>query len=111
MSYYFHRFSCNQVAVNLDATAVLVRNGNIIEKPFVYFFQKNLFLQISKRSSVQIFKLLAVGTLKNSQSSVTFKKHQCKQLRYYFPNQIKNSTHSNEKILRLKQESKFKMYS
>ena len=31
--YDFHRFSCNQVAVNLDPTAVLVWNGNIVEKP------------------------------------------------------------------------------
>ena len=30
--YYFHRFSCNQVAVNLDAAVVLVLNGNIVEK-------------------------------------------------------------------------------
>ena len=60
ISYYFHRFSCNQVAVNLDPTAVLVRNGEILEKPFVSFFQQNLFLQISNRSSVQIFKILAV---------------------------------------------------
>ena len=32
----------------------------------------------------------------------TLKISQCKQLRYYFPNWIKNSTHSNEKISRLK---------
>ena len=28
--YYFHRFSDNQVAINLDPTVVLVRNGNIV---------------------------------------------------------------------------------
>ena len=31
--YYFHRFSCNQVAVNLDPTVILVGDGNIVEKP------------------------------------------------------------------------------
>ena len=29
--------------------------------------------------------------------------NECKQFCYYFLNEIKNSTHSNEKILRLKQ--------
>ena len=30
--YYFYRFSCNQVTVDLDPTVVLVCNGDIIEK-------------------------------------------------------------------------------
>ena len=30
--YHFHRFPCNQVAVNFDPTVVLVRFGNIVEK-------------------------------------------------------------------------------
>ena len=51
-------------------------------------------------------KILTAWTLKNSQSSVTLK-NECKQLCYYFPNEIKNSTHLNEKILRLKQQAKF----
>ena len=43
--------------------------------------------------------------------SVTLK-NGYKQLRYYFPIEIKNSTHSNEKILRLKQSTIFiKIYS
>ena len=37
-------------------------------------------------------------------------KNKCKLLRYYFPNEITNSTHSNDKILRLKQYAKFKTY-
>ena len=40
-------------SINLDPAVALVWNGNIAEKPFVYFFQNNLFLEISKRSSVQ----------------------------------------------------------
>ena len=35
-------------------------------------------------------------------------KNEYKQLRYYFPSEINNSTHSNEKILILKQSVKFK---
>ena len=42
--------------------------------------------------------MLTVLTLQNSQSSVTFN-NECKQLRYYFPNKIKNSKHLNEEIL------------
>ena len=49
-------------------------------------------------------KILTLSTLKNSQSSVTLKNER-KQLRYCFPNEIKNSTLSNENILRLKQEA------
>ena len=60
ISYYFHRFSCNRVAVNLDPTVLLLWNGSIAEKSFVYFFRQNLFLQISKRSSVQVLKILTV---------------------------------------------------
>ena len=41
--------------------------------------------------------LLTAWTLKNSQSSVTLK-NEWKQLGYYFPNEIKNSAHSNRKI-------------
>ena len=72
-----------------------------ISKLFVYFFN-NLFLQISKCSDVQVLKILTVWTVKNSQTSAKFK-NECKHLRYYFPNDIKNSTNSNEKTLRLKQ--------
>ena len=50
---------------------MLVWNGNIKEKSFVYFFQKNLFLEISKCFRVKVLKILIVWTLKNSQSSVT----------------------------------------
>ena len=35
-------------------------------------------------------------------------KNECKQLRYYFPKEIKNSTYPNEEILRLKQQENFK---
>ena len=35
-------------------------------------------------------------------------KNEYKQLRYYFPSEINNSTHSNEKTLILKQSVKFK---
>ena len=73
----------------------------------VYYFSQNLFSLISKHSDVQILKILTVWTLKNSQSSVTLK-NDCKQLRYYFTNEIKNCTHPSEKILRLKQQAKFK---
>ena len=34
---------------------------------------------------------------KNSQSNVALK-NECKQLRCYFPNKIKNSAYSNERI-------------
>ena len=71
-----------------------------------YFFTENIF-KISKHSVVQIFKILTVWTLKNYQSRVKLK-NECKQLRYYFQNEIKNSTCPNEKILRLKQQAKFK---
>ena len=67
----------------------------------------NLFLQISKHSDVQILKILTLLTLKSSQSSVTLK-NECKQLCYYFPNEIKNSSYSNKKILKLKQQGKIK---
>ena len=74
ISYCFHRFSCHQVAVNLDPTVALVWNRNIAEKYFVYFFQQKLFSQISKHSSIQVLKIiLTVWTLKNYQSSVTLK--------------------------------------
>ena len=105
----FHRLLCLRDSINLDPIAVFLWNGNIAEKPFVYFFQQNLFLQISKRSSVQVSKILTVSTLKNSQSSVTLKS-ECKQLRHHVSNEIKNRTDSNENILRLKQ-AKFKTYS
>ena len=67
----------------------------------------NLFLQISKHSDVQILKIFTLLTLKSSQSSVTLK-NECKQLCYYFPNEIKNSSYSNKKILKLKQQGKIK---
>ena len=35
-------------------------------------------------------------------------KNECKQLRYYFSKEIKNSTYPNEEILRLKQQENFK---
>ena len=59
---------------------------------------------MSKRSDIQVLKILNVWTFKNSQLSVTLK-NECYyfQLRYYFPNEIKNSTQLNKKILRLKQ--------
>ena len=57
---------------------------------------------MSKRSDILVSKILTVWTLKNSQSSVTLK-YEYKQLYYYFPNEIKNSTQSKEKILSLKQ--------
>ena len=34
--------------------------------------------------------------------------NECKQLRYSFPKEIKNSAYPNEKILRLKQQGNFK---
>ena len=89
ISYCFHRFSCHQIAVNLDPTAVLVWNGNIAEKYFVYFFQQKLFLQISKHSSIQVLKIiLTVWTLKNYQSSVTLKNEYkfIKSFRLYMTN-------------------------
>ena len=49
--------------------------------------------------------LLTVWTLKNYQSYVTLK-NECKQLGYYFPNEIKISIHSNEKIKKAKTVSK-----
>ena len=67
----------------------------------------NLFLQISKHSDVQILKILTLLTIKSSQSSVTLKS-ECKQLCYYFPNEIKNSSYPNEKILKLKQQGRIK---
>ena len=38
-----------------------------------------------KPSDVQVWKILTVWAVKNSQSSVTFE-NECKQLRYYFAN-------------------------
>ena len=74
-------------------------------RTLVYYFSQNLFSLISKHSDVQILKILTVWTLKNSQSSVTLK-NECKQLGYYFPNEIKNSTHSNERNFQTKTTSK-----
>ena len=105
----FQRLLCLRDSINLDLIAVFLWNGNIAEKSFVYFFQQNLFLQISKHSSVQVLKILTVSTLKNSQWSVTLK-NKCKQLRHHVSNEIKNRTNLNENILRLKQ-AKFNTYS
>ena len=75
-----------------------------ILKLFVsYFFTENI-LKISKHSDAQIFRILTVWTLKNYQSSVTLK-NECKQLRYYFQNEIKNSACLNEKIFKTKTTS------
>ena len=70
-------------------------------------FSQNLFFKYQNSSDVEILKNLTLWTLKNSQSCVTLK-NECKQLRYYIPYEIKNSTYPNEKILRLKQQAKFK---
>ena len=56
---------------------------------------------------VQILKILTLLTLKSSQSNVALK-NECKQLCYYFPNEIKNSSYPNEKILKLKQQGKIR---
>ena len=68
---------CMIYSINLDPTVMLMWNGNIKEKSFVYFFQKNLFLEISKCFRVKVLKILIVWTLKNSQSSVTLE-NECK---------------------------------
>ena len=87
ISYYFHRFSCNRVAVNLDPTVLLVWNGSIAEKSFVYFFDKIYFYKYQNALVFKFWKFWLYELLKT----------------LYFPNEIKNSVHSNEKILRLKQ--------
>ena len=74
-------------------------------KAFCLLFFNRIYFY--KYQNVQILKILSAWTLKNSQSSVTLK-NECKQLRYYFTNEIKNSTHPNDKILRLKQQANFK---
>ena len=63
---------------------------------------KALVNQTNEEMQFNYWTPTSVATLKNTQSSVTLK-NECKQLRYYFPNEIKNFTHLNEKILRLKQ--------
>ena len=49
---------------------------------------------------VQVLKILLYELLKTLKLML---KNECKYLCYYFLNEIKNSTHSNENILRLKQ--------
>ena len=50
----FQRLLFLRDSINLDPVILLVRNGNVAEKSFVYFFWQNLLLQISKRSGVQV---------------------------------------------------------
>ena len=72
---WYRIISIDFIAIKLLLTwillFVLVWNGNIAEKPFVYFFQQNLSLQISKCSSVQILKILTVWALKKTLNQVS----------------------------------------
>ena len=73
--FWYRIISIDFFAIKLLLTSillfVLVWNENIAEKPFVYFFQQSLSLQISKRSSVQILKILTVWTLKKTLNQVS----------------------------------------
>ena len=79
------------------------------KRPWHRCFPANFekFLRTSFPTEQLQWLLLIASTLKNSQSSVTLK-NECKQFGYCFPNEIKNSTHSNEKISRLKNKKGLK---
>ena len=78
----------------------------IFQSFLLTFFNRIIFTNI--QIDVQVFKIdvqdfkILTEKLKNSQSSVMVK-NECKQLCYYNPSEIKNSTHLKEKYLRLKQ--------
>ena len=84
-----HNLTSEPQTLETLQNAFILQDLSILRKNFIY---------VKK----QMFQRLRYFLIK-----VRFK-NEYKQLRYYFPSEINNSTHSNEKILILKQSVKFK---